>query len=51
MKPRRVLVELEIETDMDLKTLRDKEYWMDHLLDGESPYIAVEQVLVNVIKK
>ena len=51
MKPRRVIVELEIETDEDLKNLRDMEYWNNNIHSDEFPYTIVKQVQANVVKK
>ncbi len=50
MKPRRVLVMLELETDASLVTLKAKAWW-DFILDRGSQYRhRVRQVQVNVIR-
>ena len=52
MKPRRVVVTLELTTDAPVKNLRKKDFWW--IYEGELPprssVFRVEQVQVNVIK-
>jgi hypothetical protein len=54
MKPRKVAIVLEVETNLPLEDLRRKEWWrVGMTLDGYDPYdpeVKVLQVQVNVIK-
>jgi hypothetical protein len=53
MKPRRVIVTLELTTDIPLKDLRSADVWHDlmcQLHEDLGKDVEVEQVQVNVIK-
>lgn len=51
MKPRRVLITLEVTTEKRLSTLRDKNWWRDSIGDEENQDLKIHQVQVNVIKE
>lgn len=51
MKPRRVIITLEVETDASLRDLKSTDWWADGAMYGIGWHFDVHQAQANVVRK